>query len=481
MKKFARCILILILVAILSGVGGYIYENNTMTPMYESVAKLYVVPGSQNEASIRAKNGGLNHDFMIIFSSKVVIESAQRLAGTSEDISEYLTVSSPADSNIVELKVVNPDQNTAKAYVDAVAKTAVKTTTIIPVESMQILSEGTSDGVATKPDLYYYTALIMGAACAVCVFIEIVVCLILCAFKKKEDHSDDEFEYEARFGRYAYPRREYIETEADSTKRIVNDNKRKASSDDILAAFDDDDDDEYDDSFLYHSSDNSNANVAESEKTPEAPVMESEEILDEAVKEAAATKEEYKPEPVVEAEPIQEAAPVVEEPILEKQDEPTLVDEEPAQIVVDTPVEEEQPEEEVKPVEEEQPEEEVKPVEEEQPEEEVKPVEEEQPEEEVKPVEEEQPEEKVKPVEEEQPEEEVKPVEEEQPEEEVKPVEEQPEEEVKPIEEEQPEEEVKPVEEEQPEEKAEPVEEEQQAVEEVEPASKIIILGRIYK
>ena len=404
MKKFARCILILILVAILSGVGGYIYENNTMTPMYESVAKLYVVPGSQNEASIRAKNGGLNHDFMIIFSSKVVIESAQRLAGTSEDISEYLTVSSPADSNIVELKVVNPDQNTAKAYVDAVAKTAVKTTTIIPVESMQILSEGTSDGVATKPDLYYYTALIMGAACAVCVFIEIVVCLILCAFKKKEDHSDDEFEYEARFGRYAYPRREYIETEADSTKRIVNDNKRKASSDDILAAFDDDDDDdEYDESFLYQSSDNSNANVAESEKTPEAPVMESEEILDEAVKEAAAAKEEYKPEPVVEAEPIQEDAPVVEEPIqeaapvveetiLEKQDEPTLVDEEPAQIVVDTPVEEEQPEEEVKPVEEEQPEEEVKP-EEEQPEEEVKPEEEEQPEEEVKPVEEEQPEE----------------------------------------------------------------------------------------
>ena len=494
MKKFARCILILILVAILSGVGGYIYESNTMTPMYESVAKLYVVPGSQNEASIRAKNGGLNHDFMIIFSSKVVIESAQRLAGTSEDISEYLTVSSPADSNIVELKVVNPDQNTAKAYVDAVAKTAVKTTTIIPVESMQILSEGTSDGVATKPDLYYYTALIMGAACAVCVFIEIVVCLILCAFKKKEDHSDDEFEYEARFGRYAYPRREYIETEADSTKRIVNDNKRKASSDDILAAFDDDDDDEYDDSFLYHSSDNSNANVAESEKTSEAPVMESEEILDKAVKEAAATKEEYKPEPVAEAEPIQEAAHVVEEPILEKQDEPTLVDEEPAQIVVDTPVEEEQPEEEaesveeehpeeeVKPVEEEQPEEEVKPVEEEQLEEEVKPVEEEQPEEEVKPVEEEQPEEKVKPVEEEQPEEEVKPVEEEQPEEEVKPVEEeQPEEEVKPVEEEQPEEEVKPVEEEQPEEEVKPVEEEQQAVEEVEPVSKIVILGRIYK
>ena len=444
MKKFARCILILILVAILSGVGGYIYENNTLTPMYESVAKLYVVPGSQNEASIRAKNGGLNHDFMIIFSSNVVIESAQRLAGTSEDISEYLTVSSPADSNIVELKIVNPDQNTAKTYVDAIAKTAVKTTTIIPVESMQILSEGTSDGVAVKPHLYYYTALIMGAACAVCVFIELVVCLILCAFKKKEDHSDDEYEYEARFGRYAYPRREYIETEADSTKRIAHDNQRKASSDDILAAFDDEDDDEYDDSFLYQSSAKKNENMSEPQKKPETPVVKYEDSVSEAVKEAAAAKEEYKPEPVVEkpeveeaepvveepeekeAEPVVEAAPVQEaasveeekpvekaEPVVEKpeekesepvveaapvqeaasvveettpvqQAEPTLIDEEPAQIVVDTPVEEPAAEESVveesvaeEPVAEEKPIEESEPVVEEQPEEAVAEVEEE--------------------------------------------------------------------------------------------------------
>ena len=52
---------------------------------------------------------------------------------------------------------------------------------------------------------------------------------------------------------------------------------------------------------------------------------------------------------------------------------------------------------------------------------------------------------------------------------------------MKPVEEEQPEEEVTPVEEEQPEEEVKPVEEEQQAVEEVKPASKIVILGRIYK
>ena len=390
MKKFARCVLILILVAVLSGVGGYIYENNTITPMYESVSKLYIIPGSQNEASIRAKNGGLNQDFTIIFSSKVVIESAQRLAGTSEDISEYLTVSSPADSNIVELKVTNPDQNTAKTYVDAIAKTAVKTTTIIPVESIQILSEGTSDGVAVKPHLYYYTSLIVAAASAACIFIELIVCLILCAFKKKEDHSDDEYEYEARFGRYAYPGAGYIEDKSDSAKRISYDNNtdaghRKIKTDDILAEFDDEDDDEeYDDSFLYSSSDKNEDNesnldavkeaaaaqeeyikgVFEPENTepevqesePEAAEPEVQESEPEAAEPEVQESEPETAEPEVQesepeaAEPeVQESEPEAAEPEVQESEpevtepeitepEPTLVDEEPAPIEVEAPV-----------------------------------------------------------------------------------------------------------------------------------------------
>lgn len=345
MKKFARCVLILILVVVLSGVGGYIYENNTIIPMYESVAKLYVVPGSQNEASIRAKNGGLNQDFTIIFSSKVVIESAQRIAGTSEDISEYLTVSSPADSNIVELKITNPDQNTAKTYVDAIAKTAVKTTTIIPVESIQILSEGTSDGVATKLHLYYNTALIVVAASAACVFIEVVVCLILCAFKKKEDHSDDEYEYEARFGRYAYSGAGYIEDKADSTKRISYDNNtqgshRKIKTDDILAEFDDEDDDEeYDDSFLYRTSDKAEDKV-DIDSDMEAAAAKEEDTADAQDAEPEVTEpEEQKAEPGVAEPEEQKAEPEVAESEetewVSTEVEPTLVDEEPAPIEIE--------------------------------------------------------------------------------------------------------------------------------------------------
>ena len=231
MKRFSRCVLILILVAILSGVGGYMYENKMIYPMYESTTQLYVVPGEENEASIRANNGGLKEDFTIIFKSSVVISAAQRVAGTSEDIAQYLTVSSPANSNIVEIKCVNPDQNTAKKYVDAVATTAVKTTSIIPVKSIQILSEGTSTGVAFKPDLYRNTIIITAVASAVCLFIEIIVCLCISAFKSKDEDFNHEFEYERRFGNV-----EYIDHKPDL---IETSNDKKNKDEDILINIED--------------------------------------------------------------------------------------------------------------------------------------------------------------------------------------------------------------------------------------------------
>ena len=335
MKKFARCVLILILVVIISGVGGYFYEDNTITPMYESVAQLYVVPGTQSEASIRAKDGGLNKDFMIIFSSNVVIEAAQRIAGTTEDISQYLTVSSPADSNIVELKIVNPDQNTAKTYVDAVAQTAVKTTTIIPVESMQILSEGTSSGVSFKQHLYRNTIFIAGAAGVVCIFIEIIVCLILCAFKKKEDHSDDEYEYEARYGRYVYPRHELIDSDA---KRLPHENVRKASSDDILAAFEEEEDDDIDfltKNVMKKAEADYQKEVAAAKEAAAEPVSGSKlKVEYNNMPSESEPKVEEKPEPKMET---------VTEPETEVKSEPKI-EEEPEIITAAEPKEEEKPE-----------------------------------------------------------------------------------------------------------------------------------------
>lgn len=277
MKKFSRCVLILILVAILSGVGGYFFEDKTLVPMYESVAKLYVVPGESTEASIRTKDGSLNDDFMFIFKSESVLEVAKANAGTSEDLSSYLTVSSPANSNIIELKVVNPDQQTAKNYVDAIAKAAVNTTSIIPVESIKILSDGTSTGKMIKPDLYKNTAIIMALALAATLFIEILVCLFISAFKKKEEVYDD-YDYGRRYESYnTYVRRKPELLEAKPAKA-----KRSSKKDDILESIDDE----------YGAEDVDSADVEDSLNEGEGTIhFEDVNGDDKAEKEAAATKE----------------------------------------------------------------------------------------------------------------------------------------------------------------------------------------------
>ena len=265
MKKFSRCALILIIVTIISAIAGYIFENSTITPMYTSTAKLVVTPGADNEASLRAQNGALKNDFAIVFKSDVVISAAQKTAGTSEDIASYLTVKAVPDSNIIELICTNPDQSTAKTYVDAVAKNALKTTSIVPVSSIQVLEYGDESNNSStsivpvssiqvleygdesnnsfKPGIYRNTAVIAGIAAAICLFIELIVVFAIGAFKQEEDNSDDETEYERRFGKYSA--KSEMDTYAQDavnraimdaavTKEVVDDAIKEVSYSDVI-------------------------------------------------------------------------------------------------------------------------------------------------------------------------------------------------------------------------------------------------------
>lgn len=201
MRKFSRCVLIVILATIIGAVGGYIYENNTITLMYESRTVLRVVPGSENEASIRAVDGGLNDDFEYIFCGQNVLRAAQTTAGTTENLLNYITINTPANSNIIEIVCLNPDKNTAKAYVDAFAKAAVKTADNFPVKSIKIMSEGTLNDNPIKPHLYRNTVIIAMLVMAVSIVLELLIAMLIAAFKPIEDDSDAETEYERRFGK----------------------------------------------------------------------------------------------------------------------------------------------------------------------------------------------------------------------------------------------------------------------------------------
>jgi capsular polysaccharide biosynthesis protein len=200
MKKFSRCALILIIVTLLGAIGGYVFENSTTTPVYSSTARVIVTPGEKNEASVRATDGGLVKDFEVVFASSTVISAAQKTAGTSEDIGQYLTVNTVPNSNIVELTVTNPDQTTAKNYVDAVAKNVSKTTSILTVESIQVLEYGDESNIAFKPDVLKNAGIIAAIVAAICFVVELIIVFVLNAFKDDDDDSDAELAYERRYG-----------------------------------------------------------------------------------------------------------------------------------------------------------------------------------------------------------------------------------------------------------------------------------------
>ena len=229
MRKFARGILVLLLVTLIGGVGSYFYEYNTIKDRYKSVAQLYIVPGEANEATLRAENGGLKDDFSIVFNSDVVLSAAKNLAGTSENIEKYLTVNSVPNSNIIELIIVNPDQNTAKQYVDAIAATAIKTTTIIPVESIQILSEGTSTGHAFKPGLITNTIKLTALIALITFTIEMLALLIYVSFRKKVEVDDEYYDYEREFG---------VKARKNENKKFDNDYIAPNVSNDAIVEFD---------------------------------------------------------------------------------------------------------------------------------------------------------------------------------------------------------------------------------------------------
>lgn len=208
MRKFSRCVLIVILVTLVGAFAGYLYESSTTTSMYKSKTVLRVVPGSENEASVRAVDGGLNDDFEYIFYGQSVLKAAQTAAGTTENLLDYITVNTPANSNIIEIVCLNPDSNTAKKYVDAFAKAAVKTADSFPVKSIKIMSEGTLSDEPIKPDVYRNTAIIAGLSAVVAIVLELLILMGVSAFKPLDDDSDSETEYERRFGKQSESKEE---------------------------------------------------------------------------------------------------------------------------------------------------------------------------------------------------------------------------------------------------------------------------------
>ena len=122
---------ILIVALLFSGVGA-VYCFFVASPVYQSTAKIYVMPQqNQNDGAMYSDlqaGTSMTKDYIELIQSRSVVETVIRTMNLDynyDELREMMTVESPQDTRIVAISVNDTDRQEAKAIANALAVTAV--------------------------------------------------------------------------------------------------------------------------------------------------------------------------------------------------------------------------------------------------------------------------------------------------------------------------------------------------------------------
>lgn len=135
-----------------------------ITPLYESTTKIYVL--NRQETGTTTINDlqssmQLTKDYQILVLSRPVTEQViinLDLPYTSEELAKMITVNTPNDTRILEIKVENEDPYLAKNIADALADiSAVRISEVMDIEKVNIVEGGNLPEFPKSPDVKKYT------------------------------------------------------------------------------------------------------------------------------------------------------------------------------------------------------------------------------------------------------------------------------------------------------------------------------------
>ncbi|MDR1700428.1 MAG: polysaccharide export protein [Lachnoclostridium sp.] len=141
-------IAIILLTAVVLGIGAGIYFKYLVTPLYNSTAKLYILTSSTSITGFADIQIGsaLTLDYLELIYSRPVIEEViknQELDETYESLSQKITIVNPEDTRILNITVTYDEPNTAKSIVDELAKVSQKQISkTMSTEEPSIVEEG---------------------------------------------------------------------------------------------------------------------------------------------------------------------------------------------------------------------------------------------------------------------------------------------------------------------------------------------------
>lgn len=171
-----------IIAAIVFFVAGFWYSSNRITPMYTSQAELLVI---SNNAAYSSQSVAMDDNFTknyihLIKNNRTILGNVienNNLELTVSQLASKISVSSPAETQIIIIRVTDPDPIMAKTLSGSICIEAQKyiTEELIKSDNIRITNDGTLPTRPSSPDVERnaVTAALLGflGACAVIVLL----------------------------------------------------------------------------------------------------------------------------------------------------------------------------------------------------------------------------------------------------------------------------------------------------------------------
>lgn len=223
-------IVIILLVGVVFGLAAFIGSKLFLKPVYESQTSLYVLnkqsQGTTTLSDLQLSTQ-LTQDYMILVKSRTVTEkviSDLGLDATNEELAEKISVSTPSDSRVLEIKVSDNDQYEAKRIADKVAEiSADSICDIMQIEKVNVFEEANIPEEPSSPNCLK-NALI---ACIVGIVLAVAVVVIRFVMNDTINTSEDIEKYLGISTLALIPLSEDLD---DSAEAAVKRKKRKHSS-----------------------------------------------------------------------------------------------------------------------------------------------------------------------------------------------------------------------------------------------------------
>lgn len=117
---------LIVLSAIFFAVVTTIVNQFLITPQYDSTAKMYVIPKTEDSSFANIQVGtSLTQDYLDVVQSRPVLEEViedMKLDQEYKELVPKITVENPTDTRVLEITVRDDDPVTAKKIVDEITK-----------------------------------------------------------------------------------------------------------------------------------------------------------------------------------------------------------------------------------------------------------------------------------------------------------------------------------------------------------------------